>query len=330
MSVDKRPLVSIITPMYNGAAYIAECIESVIAQDYQNWKYVIVDNCSTDGSSEIAAQYAASDERITVHTNTEFLGAIENQNNSLRQLHAESKYCKVVHADDWMYPECLTRMVQVAEDDPRAGMIGSYYLRGRRVDGWGLPHGQSVFSGKEIGRDRLRGNLYLFGSPTSLLLRSDIVRANDPFYDESWTHFDVSACMNVLLDTDFGFVHQVLTYTRTHDDSLTTTVSQPAGTDTLEVLRNVVEFGPKYFESEAEYQVVYKTHLNLYYRSLARNILRLRHKPVREYHAKGLQKFGHHMKPLSVLWGLVVEIVSRPLQLIQLQVRKEQTNTWSP
>ena len=59
-----QPLVSIVTPVYNEAEYLAECIESVLAQSYQNWEYTIVDNCSKDGSAEIARHYAGKDRRI--------------------------------------------------------------------------------------------------------------------------------------------------------------------------------------------------------------------------------------------------------------------------
>ena len=44
------PLVSIITPLYNNAEHLSECIESVLAQTYPHWDYTIVNNCSTDGS----------------------------------------------------------------------------------------------------------------------------------------------------------------------------------------------------------------------------------------------------------------------------------------
>ena len=58
-----QPLVSVVTPVYNGAEYLAECIESVFNQTYENWEYVISDNCSTAGSLEIIRGYEARDPR---------------------------------------------------------------------------------------------------------------------------------------------------------------------------------------------------------------------------------------------------------------------------
>ena len=52
--MESQPLVSVVTPFYNTADYLGECIESVLRQTYENWGYVLVDNCSTDGLSEIA------------------------------------------------------------------------------------------------------------------------------------------------------------------------------------------------------------------------------------------------------------------------------------
>ena len=72
--------MSVLTPVYNGEKYLKECIESVLAQDYTSLEYDIVDNCSTDGTLEIAQSYAKHDRRIRVRTNSVFVNAIDNHN----------------------------------------------------------------------------------------------------------------------------------------------------------------------------------------------------------------------------------------------------------
>src|SRR5579872_1176719 len=135
MGVREQPLVSVVTPVYNGEAYLAECIESVLAQTYPHWEYIIVNNASTDGTLRIAEQFAAKDHRIRVHTNHELLPIIANHNKAFSLISSESKYCKVVSADDWLFPECLTRMVSLGEANPSVGIVGSYQLSGAGTDG---------------------------------------------------------------------------------------------------------------------------------------------------------------------------------------------------
>src|SRR5262249_48297057 len=112
------PFVSIVTPVYNEAEYLPECIDSVLSQTYSNWEYTIVDNCSTDGSLDIAQKYATRDRRIRVIANERFVSAIENHNLAFRSISAASKYCKLLSGDDWMYPEFLARSIELAERYP--------------------------------------------------------------------------------------------------------------------------------------------------------------------------------------------------------------------
>jgi cellulose synthase/poly-beta-1,6-N-acetylglucosamine synthase-like glycosyltransferase len=58
-SMEPAPFVSVVTPFYNTREFLAECIESVLIQTYQNWEYILVDNWSTDGSSQVAEEYAS-------------------------------------------------------------------------------------------------------------------------------------------------------------------------------------------------------------------------------------------------------------------------------
>src|SRR4051794_27053545 len=105
------PLVSIVTPVYNGEPYLAECIESVLAQTYDNWDYTIVDNASTDATPSIAARYAARDPRIRHLRFDELADVTANHNRAFESISPASEFCKMLQADYWLYPECLSRMV---------------------------------------------------------------------------------------------------------------------------------------------------------------------------------------------------------------------------
>jgi teichuronic acid biosynthesis glycosyltransferase TuaG len=74
-----NPLVTIVTPIYEGAAHVAACVESVGAQDYDNWLHLLVDNQSSDGTREIARDLAAKDSRIRYVHYEEHVGILANR-----------------------------------------------------------------------------------------------------------------------------------------------------------------------------------------------------------------------------------------------------------
>jgi glycosyltransferase involved in cell wall biosynthesis len=216
-----RPLVSVITPFYNTAQYLAECIESVLAQTYPDFEYILMDNCSTDGSGEIAEAYARCDPRIRLIRCSEFLPQIPNYNRALAQISQASLYCKVVEADNYIFPECLALMVRAFEASDLIGLVCSYCIRGNIIDASGYPYPTPHFPGRECVRWYLTSGIYVFGTPTAVMYRSCVVRQRKMFYNETLTYFaDFDKCIEILLDWDFGFVHQVLSFTRGDNDSI--------------------------------------------------------------------------------------------------------------
>ncbi len=123
MASEAEPLVSVLTPVYNGEKLLAQCIRSVLAQTYTNFEYTIVNNCSTDRTLEIAESFAKQDSRIRVHNNIDFLSVVDNHNKAFSLIADGAKYCKVVGADDWLFPHCITEMVKLAEQYPKLGML---------------------------------------------------------------------------------------------------------------------------------------------------------------------------------------------------------------
>ena len=248
-----EPLVSVVTPVYNTAAYLAECIESVLAQTYRNFEYIIFDNRSSDASLEIARQFEKKDRRIRVFSATEHFDQVPNYNRALREISAESSYCKLVQADDWLYPTCLEKMVLLAQSNKRIGIVSSYQLAGTNVKGQGLECDQydqisTTMRGKDVCRKFLLDNVYVFGSPTSILYRSEIIRSTKEFYPRTSYHEDSEICFSILKHRDFGFIHEVLTFSRTDNPSLSTAV-QEMEPDALHKHIIVQKFGSDYLES---------------------------------------------------------------------------------
>lgn len=306
-----QPFVSVVTPVHNGEPYLAECIESVLAQTYENWDYSIVDNHSTDGSLETARRYARQDPRIRVVEGDGFLKHVASFNRSMEHISPRSKYCKVVHADDLLFPECIARMVEVAERHPSVGMVAAYSLYGDRVKLDGIPFPARCLSGTEVSRSMLLSGRNAFGSPTASLIRSDIVRSRRPFYDASAVYCDMDVGFRILREHDYGFVHQVLTYTRVHQESIT---SQRGGLRVhklaqLEVLKR---YGESFLSAE-EYERRLSELLREYYGLLGRHIFRLADDTFWRLHRKRLEDMGERLRYGRVARAGLVHIGRRVL-----------------
>lgn len=294
----EQPLVSILTPTYNNGPYIAECIESVLAQTYSNWEYTIVNNCSTDGTREIAEEYAKKDKRVRVHNNTDFLAIIANHNAAFGLISPESKYCKVVSGDDLIFPECIERMVALAEAHPTVGIVGSYQLSGGGgrwyVRFTGLPHTTDFVTGREICRAHLLTSLSVFGAPTCLMYRSDLVRAAKEFFPNPTAEADVSACFEHLRDADFGFVHQVLSHERLHEATVTAS-SKEMNAYLPSHIGDLLTYGPAYL-SQQELDQRLDELMKEYYTFLAIGAANFREKKFWNYHKRRLSELGYPLK----------------------------------
>jgi glycosyltransferase involved in cell wall biosynthesis len=297
---NNEPLVSVVTPFHNAECYLAECIESVLAQSYRNWEYILVDNCSTDGSGEIARAYAGREERIKLVGNTRFLPQVENYNHALRRISDESRYCKIVQADDWIFPECLTEMAAMAESHPTVGLVGAYRLDQSRVTCDGLPYPGSVLPGRNVCRSSLLNEYFVFGSATSILIRSDIVRSRTPFYNESSYHEDTEACYEILRDHDFGFVHKVLTFTRRENESISSRDRRNDPSHLLDRFVALRKYGSDFLDGP-ELEKALRDLEARYLRFVAAGALGRRDGEFWEYHRSALEQTGYSLS-WSRLW----------------------------
>jgi len=312
-----------VTPVYNGEAFLRECIESVLTQTYSNWDYTIVNNCSTDRTLPIAREYAARDPRIRVHDNTRFVPVIENYNIAFRQISADSKYCKVVAADDWLFPDCLERLATVAEAHPRVAIVGSYSLMGTEVKWTGLPYPSTNMSGADACRFCLLTGRYVFGTATSVLFRSDIVRRRQAFYNEANLHADSEACYEFLDHEDFGFVHQVLTYSRERPESLTS-MSKRFNTYLPWELYLLNKYGPRYLTAN-ELNARLEQNQREYREYFGREFFKRRGREFWTYHRTKLAELGHPLKTRDLLAAatmIVADAVLNPKHSLEKIYRR--------
>jgi len=214
------------------------------------------------------------DPRIRVITNSSFVGVIENHNIAVRQGSPESRYCKILQADDWLYPEWSRGDGGAGRSPPTAGLVGSYALHGDHVRCDGLPHSSAIVTGRDACRLNLLGRAHLFLSPTVLLIRADLLRAREKYFNEAHLHAD-SSVLRGAARTDFGFVHQVLSFVRRHQGSLTASRAERFNLLPLSNLELLVQFGPAYL-TDAELAQCLRTQSNRYYDSLSRALVRSR------------------------------------------------------
>jgi glycosyltransferase involved in cell wall biosynthesis len=120
----EKPLVSIITPVYNSGKYIAATIESIIDQSYQNWELLITDDGSIDDSVRTVEYYSKKDNRIKLFRLHENSGAAIARNNSIKM--AKGRFIAFCDSDDIWLPEKLEKQISFMMDNSYIVTFASY------------------------------------------------------------------------------------------------------------------------------------------------------------------------------------------------------------
>lgn len=122
-------LVSIITPMYKGAAFVGETIRSVITQSYDNWEMIIVDDCSPDNGAGITeVKKYTSDSRIKLIESKENRGSSGARNIALKE--AKGRYIAFLDSDDIWHSDFLEKQIMFMKNHEAPLVFSSY----RRID----------------------------------------------------------------------------------------------------------------------------------------------------------------------------------------------------
>lgn len=175
--MSKRPLVSILIPVYQGQNYIKSTIESIIQQTFQDFELIIVDNNSTDLTESIVRSF--DDDRILFFKNKTNIGAVNNWNLCLKL--SSGKYIKLISHDDLIDDDCLRSQVEILEQDTRLQLSFVFSSRNIVDERSNLiftkryPFRSSgLIDKRRLKRDCIRYGTNLIGEPGAVLFRSAI------------------------------------------------------------------------------------------------------------------------------------------------------------
>jgi hypothetical protein len=202
--------------------------------------------------------------------------------------------------------------VEVAETLATVGLVCGYAIDGNHVLWDGLPYARAVSPGKEFCRWALLGGAYVLGSATSQMIRSDLVRQRVPFYDAANLHADYEACFELLQQSDFGFVHQVLSYSRPRTGSMNDRAAE-LYSHMLGTLTVLLHHG-SWCLSEEELANRLKQRWKQYYRMLAENVFRFREREFWQYHSERLAALGCSIDKSLIAREMMAVALERSLQ----------------
>lgn len=220
-----QPLISVIIPCYNYAAYIHDAIDSILAQTYQSWEMLIVDDGSKDNTAAIAQRYAAQDGRISYHYQTN-QGLSAARNTGLRL--AKGEYVQLLDADDYLAPEKLALHAAVLRQRPEVALVfGDTYnfkhaevVAERTIVPLHLQMGPRSSQGQALALHMAYDNMFLPGNPVfRKSLAHQIGKFSEQLFSlEDW-HFWYRG---VLLGAAYVYDNQPGTefYARTHGNNM--------------------------------------------------------------------------------------------------------------
>jgi glycosyltransferase involved in cell wall biosynthesis len=221
VKLSTQPLVAVITPVYNGEAYLKATMESVQKQTYGNIVHVILDNCSTDGTAAIIEQFRNQRVKLIVARNDELVPIWENWNRALRMVPPEAAYAKILCGDDLIRSDCISRFVAVAESDQAVEVVLSHDIFfEENVHRANLPPECTVFDVIAIMRAAMNDSINWLPYHHLFIRLHDYDR-DAPMFEARPIFFDAAAVFSRLRRGKFAYLHEPLLYTRWHKDSET-------------------------------------------------------------------------------------------------------------
>jgi glycosyltransferase involved in cell wall biosynthesis len=252
---EKLPTVSILSPAYNHEKFIADCIESVLAQTYSNWEMIIVDDGSTDSTYAIACDYARKDSRIKPFTqkNIGIFRLEESYNFALNQ--SKGKYIAILECDDVWLPGKLQLQIDALDKNPECVLCWgkaylssvdlsyNYYLAPLNMKD------ENLFFNKPVGAF-LKKFIYDTVIPAlTLMIRRDALLGIGGFIQKfNLPLVDIPTTLELLMRGEFTYIDQPLGHWRIYPYQVTKTFTGQMTTSYYDLIQSVMQRFPLAFE----------------------------------------------------------------------------------
>jgi glycosyltransferase involved in cell wall biosynthesis len=237
MSLNDHMKVSILIPTYNSEKHLAECLDTVLTQDFADMEILLSDDCSTDGTIRMIESYAKRDRRVRWWRNPENLGFVPNHNHILRE--ASGDYVKYIHADDKLLSDSAVRkMAEALDQFPSVVLVGcEQHLTDTDKAPTILSKQSGIHEGRKMMTRCWEQNTNLIGQPTlTMFRRAAAARGFDSRFEG---HLDYEMWFHLLEQGDFYYLAEKLATWRVHKTQKTAVLNRD-GSSSLEYL-NFVE-----------------------------------------------------------------------------------------
>jgi glycosyltransferase involved in cell wall biosynthesis len=226
------PAVSVCIPTYNGEKYLRKCLDSVLAQTFQDFEIRAVDDRSTDGTMDILEEYSKRDARVKVHRNERNQGIAPNWNRCVEV--ARGEWIKFVFQDDFITAECLEKMVaacssgahfavcrrNIVFEESTENLRGIYrkYIEDLTMEK--IFHGATVISPVLFCVAVLEYlDFNIVGEPTSVILHRSIFHKYGTFNPHLIQRCDHEFWLRVAIHAGLVYIPETLATFRVHKDS---------------------------------------------------------------------------------------------------------------
>ncbi len=313
---ENKPLVSIISPTYNHEKYISDCIKSVLAQTYNNWEMIIIDDGSTDNTFSIAQDYAKKDARITAFTqkNIGIFRLGESYNFALSK--CKGKYVAILECDDIWLQNKLTIQIDAMEKNPQCvlswgkaylssvDLSENYYLAPKNMEEIQL------FNNKPIG-SFLKKFIYttLIPALTIVIRKAELDNLGGFVQKHNLPLVDIPTTLELLLRGEFAFIDQPLGHWRIYPTQVTKTYTGQMTSSYYLLIQEMMQNYPKIFASHGLTKRVIDNHFSdrlviSYSRSGRYKLIRRDFKGAKKDYIHSLIHYGFH-KPIWKLRSVV-------------------------